>query len=225
MSMIKVAPSILSSNFAILGEEIQRIENAKADFIHIDIMDANFVPNLTLGPVIVKAVRSYSKLPFDVHLMINNPIEYAEKFIEAGADFLTFHVESPCFSNDASNILKLLKSIKKLGCAPGLVLKPQTPAEAIFSYMEMCSIILVMTVEPGFGGQEFMPETLSKIKTIRQEINSKNYDILLEVDGGIDQKTAELCVKAGANVLVSGNYLFNHQNMSQAIAELKSIAK
>ena len=203
MPQIKIAPSILSCDFANLAEEIKSVSQFGADYIHIDVMDGHFVPNITLGPVIVKSMRSYTSVPFDVHLMIENAEKYIKLFAEAGADIITFHIEAV---NDSLEVISLIKSFGK---KVGVSLKPNTAAESILGIIDLVDLVLLMTVEPGFGGQSFMESQLPKIRDLRSMINnSKNTIIELAVDGGINDHTAKLVMDAGANVLVAGAYIF-----------------
>ena len=202
--MAKIAPSILSADFANLERDIRNIEENGADFVHVDIMDGIFVPNISIGIPVVKAIRPVTRLPLDVHLMIDRPIRYVEEFIKAGADFVTIHVEA----DQPQNTLEALDRIHALGCKAGIVLKPKTPTEAAIPYLEKCDMVLVMTVEPGFGGQSFMAEQMGKVAQLKQWLDDINPDCLLEVDGGVDAKTHAVCKEAGANVLVAGSAYF-----------------
>ncbi|MCA1901651.1 MAG: ribulose-phosphate 3-epimerase [Candidatus Hydrogenedens sp.] len=208
---IKIAPSILSCDFSKLGEEITQLINAGADYIHFDVMDGHFVPNITIGPPIVASLRRYCSVPMDVHLMIDNPEEYIETFADAGADIITIHIEA------TNHPHRLINQIRDLGCKAGIVLNPATPESRIEFLVEDIDMVLVMTVNPGFGGQKFIPDMLRKIKSIRAMIGDKD----LEVDGGIDQYTAGEVIKAGANILVAGSYVFSNSSYKTAIKNLK----
>jgi len=221
---ICVSPSLLSCDFSKWAEEIAAAKAAGANLIHWDIMDAHFVPNLTFGHPVLKKLRPHSDLIFDVHLMIDDPVTYAPKFREAGADIITMHIESPAFDSP-QKITDTLKGLKDSGCAVGLVVKPKTPAEAIFPYLDLCDIILVMTVEPGFGGQSFMADMLPKIETLKSEIEKRGLDCALEVDGGVDGETKDLCFKAGATAFVAGSYLFGKPDMAERIKAFYAMEK
>jgi len=213
--MVLVAPSILSADFSKLGEEIKAVEMAGADWIHIDVMDGHFVPNLTIGPVVVKSIRKTTDLPFDVHLMISNPEKYIERFVDAGADILTVHIET------VKDPLESIKKIRDLGCKAGLTLNPDTPFKKISEFVPEVDLVLIMTVYPGFSGQKFKEEVIPKISEARKKIDSIGKDIYLEVDGGINDKTSILAKKAGADVLVAGNHVFKSKNYEKAISLLK----
>lgn len=202
--MAMISPSILSADFANLERDIRDIEQNGADMVHVDIMDGIFVPNISIGIPVVKAIRPVTKLPLDVHLMIDRPIRYVEEFVKAGADFVTIHVEA----DQPQNTLEALDKIHALGCKAGVVLKPKTPAEAAIPYLDKCDMILVMTVEPGFGGQSFMADMMPKVAKLKQWMAEINPDCLIEVDGGVDAKTHTVCKEAGANVLVAGSAYF-----------------
>ncbi|AFY02352.1 ribulose-phosphate 3-epimerase [Bdellovibrio bacteriovorus] len=207
-----VAPSILSADFANLEKEIKAVAAAGADWIHVDVMDGRFVPNITIGIPVVKALKKVSPLPLDVHLMIEEPERYVEEFVKAGSDYLTIHVES---TKDAAGTLK---RIRELGAKPGITLRPRTAVEEVLPLLPLCELVLVMTVEPGFGGQSFMNDQVAKITRLRQEISSKNLSCLIEVDGGINAETARICHEA--DVFVAGSYVFGKEYGS-AIASLK----
>ena len=221
---ICVSPSLLSCDFSKWAEEIASAKAAGANLIHWDIMDAHFVPNLTFGHPVVKKLRPHSDLVFDVHLMIDDPVTYAPKFREAGADIITMHIESPAFDSP-TKITDTLKGLKDSGCAVGLVVKPKTKAEAIFPYLDLCDIVLVMTVEPGFGGQSFMADMLPKIETLKSEVEKRGLDCAIEVDGGVDGETKDLCFKAGATAFVAGSYLFGKPDMSERIKAFYAMEK
>lgn len=202
--MAKIAPSILSADFANLERDVRDIEKNGADWVHVDVMDGLFVPNITIGIPVVRALRPVTKLPLDVHLMIDRPVRYVEDFVRAGADLVTIHIEA----DQPQNTLEALEKIHALGCKAGIVLKPGTPAEAAIPYLKKSDLVLVMTVEPGFGGQKFMEEQMEKIRTLRKHLDDSNPDCLIEVDGGVDSRTCGICKQAGANVLVAGSAYF-----------------
>ena len=202
--MAKIAPSILSADFANLERDIHDLERNGADIVHVDIMDGIFVPNISIGIPVVAALRKVTDLPLDVHLMIDRPIRYVEEFVKAGADYLTIHVEA----DQPQNTLAALDKIRELGCKAGIVLKPKTPVEAAIPYLEKCDMILVMTVEPGFGGQKFMADMMPKVAQLKEWMEDINPDCLIEVDGGVDANTCAVCKENGANVLVAGSAYF-----------------
>lgn len=209
-----ISASILSADFACLGDDIQRAVSHGCNMIHFDVMDGHFVPNISYGVPVLKSVKKCTDKPYDVHLMISKPLDYIEKFASAGADIITFHFESE------SDTVATIKKIRECGCRVGISLKPATPAEAIYSYLNDIDMVLVMTVEPGFGGQSFMADMLDKISAIRTKANEIGKELDIEVDGGIDNRTAPLVKNAGANVLVSGSYIFKAQDIDSAIASL-----
>ncbi len=210
-----VSPSMLASDFARLGEELKAIDQGGAELVHLDIMDAHFVPNLTIGPAVVASLRKYSERFFDVHLMITDPLAYVEPFAKAGADHITFHIEAD------SDIRQTIQAIHDAGLTAGLTLKPGTPVETLFPYLKEVEMVLVMTVEPGFGGQKFMADQLEKVRALRRELKRIGHDCHIEVDGGIGSGNVKDATEAGANVIVAGTSVFRHKDgAAAAIAEL-----
>jgi ribulose-phosphate 3-epimerase len=214
--MIKIAPSILSANFARLEEEIKDVERGGADYIHDDVMDGHFVPNITIGPLIVDAIRPVTSLPLDVHLMIENPDQYIGAFAKAGADLLSVHVEA------CHHLHRTIQQIKSEGMKAGVVLNPHTPTSMIENVIEDIDLVLLMTVNPGFGGQSFIHSVLPKIKQIAAIVEERKLQVEIEVDGGVNPETAKLCIEAGANVLVAGSAIYNQKDRSQAIANIRN---
>ena len=212
MSNIIISPSILSSDFSKLGEEIKKLEKNGADWIHVDVMDGHFVPNLTIGAPVVKSIRKVTNIPLDVHLMIDSPEKYIKDFALAGSDYITFHFEAT-----KENTPNVIKMIKEYGIKAGISIKPKTSPNLIQQYIKDLDLVLIMTVEPGFGGQKFMSDCADKIAEIRKYSD----DIIIEVDGGINAQTADYCKKLGVNALVAGNYIFSADNMKDAIASLR----
>ena len=208
--MAKIAPSILSADFVNLERDIRALADTGADWVHVDVMDGIFVPNITIGIPVTKAIRNVTDLPLAVHLMIDRPIRYVEDFVKAGADWLTIHIAAA----QPQNTLEALDKIRALGCKAAISLKPRTPAEAAIPYLEKCDMILVMTVEPGFGGQKFMADMMPKLRKLRQMLDEVNPACILEVDGGVDADTQAVCKENGAEVLVAGSAYFGSADRS-----------
>lgn len=209
--MGKIAPSILSADFARLGEEVRDVEKAGADYIHIDVMDGHFVPNITIGPLVVKAVRKLTRLPLDVHLMISDPDRYVADFVEAGADILTVHAEA------VTHLHRSIQHIRKTGARPGVALNPATPPECLQYVIGALEMVVVMSVNPGFGGQEFIPEVIPKIEWVRELIRSKGLSVEVQVDGGIGPETIHKVALAGADVFVAGSAVFHSRDYAETI--------
>ncbi len=214
--MVKVSPSILISDFLTLKDSIKELEVAGVDMLHLDVMDGIFVPNISFGVPVIKSIKAHTNLPLDVHLMIDRPHRYIEEFAKY-ADLLGFHFEA------GSDNVETLKKIRELGCKSCITIKPATAPEEIFPLLPLCDMVLVMSVEPGFGGQKFMPMALQKIRAIKAECERQGLNIDIEVDGGINSETAPQAIEAGANVLVAGNFLFSAENMGAKVKEIKSL--
>ena len=214
--MVKISPSVLACDLARLADEVEDIKNAGADMVHLDVMDGAFVTNISFGLPVIESLRRHSDMVFDVHIMIENPEAYAERFIDAGADILTFHYEA------TKSPGALLEKIRECGAFASVSIKPSTPAEAVFDILDKCDMVLVMTVEPGYGGQSFMPEMLEKVKKIRAEVDRRGLSLYIQVDGGINPQTAKDAVLAGANVLVAGSSVFKAADRREAIDALRS---
>lgn len=216
--MAKIAPSILAADFANLESAIRDIAANNGDWVHVDVMDGIFVPNISIGIPVVQSLRKVTDLPLDVHLMIDRPIRYVEQFVKAGADYLTLHIEA----DQPQNTLDALDKIHELGCKAGIVLKPRTPVEAAIPYLEKCDLVLVMTVEPGFGGQKFMHDQMPKVAQLREWLDDINPDCLVEVDGGVDANTHTICKENGADVLVAGSAYFKSTDKADFVKRIEA---
>lgn len=215
--MVKIAPSILSADFSKLGEEIKAVEMAGADYIHVDVMDGHFVPNITMGPLVLKAIRPLTELPLDVHLMIENPDSYIEEFADAGADIITVHVEA------ATHLHRTIQLIKAKGVKAGVVLNPATSVDSIKHIIHDIDMVLLMTVNPGFGGQSFIQNVIPKIKEVSELVQTHGLNVEIEVDGGVNAETAPLCIEAGANVLVAGSAIYGKKDLKDAISVIRGV--
>lgn len=213
--MIYIAPSLLAADFSNLAQDIDRIRHAGANYLHLDVMDGIFVPNISFGPPVIASIRKKTKLFFDVHLMIKNPQRYIENFIRAGADSITIHLESTSRPKDA------IQKIRDHDMKAGIAISPATPYENVLPYLDMVDMVLVMTVEPGFGGQEMIPETLEKVRAIKKYVDEHDLDVNIEVDGGITAENVHLAIEAGANVIVAGSAIFGSKTPSKVIAKMR----
>lgn len=216
--MLKIAPSILSADFSSLAEQVKQVEDAGVDYLHLDIMDGHFVPNITFGPSVVAALRDKSGLVFDVHLMIEDPDRYLANFRQAGADLITVHVEA------CTHLHRTIQDIKELGAKVGVALNPATPLVTVECILHEVDLVLIMSVNPGFGGQKFLPLAVEKVRGLRSILEAEGLDIEIEVDGGINHQTAPLVAKAGANVLVAGSAIFGTSDIGRAVKELRASA-
>lgn len=214
---MKVAPSVLACDFSKMGEEILKVNEAKADMIHLDVMDGNFVPNISFGPAVIKSIRKYTDILFDVHLMIQEPKRYINDYVKAGAENITFHVEAEY------DVKGTIEDIKNQNVKASLSVRPKTPIEAVFPYLDDIFMVLIMTVEPGFGGQSFMPDMMEKVKKLRAEIDRRNLDVLIQVDGGINIETSKVAKEAGVDVCVAGTALFGAESMTDAVKDMQNI--
>lgn len=213
---VKISPSVLTADFLTLKDDIKRLEDAGTDMLHLDVMDGIFVPNISFGVPVINSIKKHTSLPLDVHLMIDRPHRYIKEFAKV-ADYLGFHYEA------GSDIAETLKEIRALGCKSCLTIKPCTEPERIFEFLPLCDMVLVMSVEPGFGGQKFMPQALEKLAALRKEITKRGLDIMLEVDGGINAETAPQAVRAGADVLVAGSFVFSAEDMKATVESIKNL--
>ena len=213
--MVKISPSLLSCDFSKMGEELSAIKNASANWAHLDVMDGSFVNNISFGIPVIAGIRKSSDIFFDVHLMIDEPIRYVKRFADAGADLITFHYEA------TNNVKGTIEEIRKCGKKVGLSIKPNTPAEVVYPYLSICDLILVMTVEPGFGGQTIIMPCIDKVKEIRDKADKSGIHIDIQVDGGITEENAHLAIKAGANVIVAGSAVFKSPDMKKTISKLR----
>ena len=214
--MIKISPSVLTADFLTLSGYLKEFEKSGVDMVHLDVMDGQFVPNISFGVPVIKSIKEHTNLPLDIHLMIDRPHRYLDDFLKY-ADILSFHYEA------GSDNEETLKRIRKAGVRSSITIKPATKAEEIFNLLDFCDMVLVMSVEPGFGGQKFMPEALEKLSALKEEIKRRNLDIDLEVDGGINAETAKSAVSAGANVLVAGSFIFSSEDTEKTVKYLKSL--
>ncbi len=214
--MIKISPSVLSCDFLTLDDTMPVLKEAGVDMLHLDVMDGNFVPNMSFGVPVIQSIKDHTDIPLDVHLMIDRPHRYIKDFAKV-ADWLGFHYEA------GSPVAETLKEIRELGCKAYLTIKPKTKAEEIFEFLPLCDMVLVMSVEPGFGGQKFMPESLPKVTALKEEIERRGLNVEIEIDGGINKETAPLAVEAGATVLVAGSYVFNAEDVAERVRSIKEL--